>query len=98
MQRVCHHCGHDVADVERIGRRDTCLHCRADLRCCLNCRFHDRTCHNECREPQAERQVDKRVGNFCEYFSFRDGRAPATAGAAAASARARLDSLFAKRK
>jgi len=24
--------------------------------------------HNECREPVAERIVDKETGNFCDYF------------------------------
>jgi hypothetical protein len=33
-----------------------------------NCRFYDAAYHNQCREPQAERQVDQERGNFCEYF------------------------------
>src|SRR5437016_11228842 len=70
MERVCHRCGHDIGTVERIGRRDTCLHCHADLHCCVNCAFYDPAYHNQCREPQAERQVDKQSGNFCDYFSF----------------------------
>ncbi len=69
--RICHHCGQDIGALERIGRRDACLHCGADLHCCLNCTFYDAHYHNQCREPQAERQVDKDVGNFCEFFSFR---------------------------
>lgn len=95
-ERVCHRCGRDIGAVERVGRRDTCLHCRTDLHCCLNCSFYDPTYHNQCREPQAERQVDKQVGNFCEYFSFRISR-PGKATKADA-ARARLDALFTKKK
>lgn len=96
MEQVCHHCGKEVGPLERVGRRDTCLHCRADLHCCLNCAFYEATAHNQCREPQAECQVDKTVGNFCEYFSFRTGRLPQPA--ATAGTRARLDALFAKKK
>ncbi len=96
MERLCHHCGHDIGTVERVGRRDTCLHCGWDLHCCLNCAFHEPGAHNQCREPQAERQVDKQVGNFCEYFSFRVGRS-AKAGKPDDS-RARLEALFATKK
>jgi hypothetical protein len=50
--------------------------------------------HNECREPQAERQVDKERGNFCDWFSL-GGRRPGDDKAAAA--RARLDAMFGKK-
>ena len=88
MERVCHHCGAATsAAVERVGRRDACLHCRTDLHCCVNCTFYDPAYHNQCREPQAERQVDKQVGNFCDYFSFRAGRPAGPAGGAGDRAR-----------
>jgi len=93
-ERVCHHCGRGIGTIERVGRRDTCLHCRADLHCCLNCAFYDPNSHNQCREPQAERQVEKEVGNFCDYFQFRSGGRSITDGAQKDSSRARLDALF----
>ncbi|MFI5398161.1 MAG: hypothetical protein ACHQ9S_21710 [Candidatus Binatia bacterium] len=96
MERVCHHCGHAIGPVERVGRRDACLRCGADLHCCLNCTFYEPMHHNQCREPQAEPQVDKAVGNFCDYFSFRIGRVPKVK--VTDEARARLDALFAKKK
>ena len=95
MERVCHRCGHDIGKMERVGRRDACLHCHSDLHCCLNCVFHDPAYHNHCREPQAELQVDKQAGNFCDYFSFRAGR-PGANPAGPDPARARLDALFRK--
>jgi len=97
-ERVCHRCGRAIGPAERVGRRDACLQCRTDLHCCLNCTFYDATYNNQCRESQAERQVDKLVGNFCDYFSFRIGR-PTTAGTSQKeSTRARLDALFGKHK
>ena len=96
MERLCHHCGHAIGPVERVGRRDACLHCSADLHCCLNCSFFAPTAHNQCREPHAERQVDKHVGNFCDFFAFRVGR-PVKA-TDATDARARLEALFTKKK
>lgn len=97
LHRLCHHCGRDIGSIERVGRRDTCLHCGADLHCCLNYTFFEPAHHNQCREPQAERQVDKQVGNFCEYFGFRPGPRPAEAGQERASARDRLQALFSKK-
>ena len=90
MPRLCHRCGRDIGAVERVGRRDACLGCGSDLHCCRNCRFFDAAYHNQCREPQAERQVDKECGNFCDYFSFADA-APA---GASGGGRAALEALF----
>jgi hypothetical protein len=95
-QRCCHRCGADIGTVERVGRRDACLRCGADLHCCLNCSFYDPAYHNHCREQQAERQVDKQVGNFCDFFAFRRGPA-SPASSPTATARARLDALFNKK-
>lgn len=52
-----------------VGRSARCERCGADLRCCRNCRFYDRSAYNECSEPSAERVVDKDRANFCDYFS-----------------------------
>jgi hypothetical protein len=65
----CHNCKKTIEAGDRIGRTDICPHCRSDLHCCLNCRFYDSSSHNKCREPQAERVVDKESSNFCDYFS-----------------------------
>lgn len=92
--RACHRCGRDIGTVERVGRRDTCFHCHADLHCCLNCAFFDPASHNQCREPQAERQVDKQAGNFCDSFSFRVGPPRPQTSGGAGSAKAQLDALF----
>ena len=58
-----------------IGRNEECPKCRADVKVCLNCSFYDLSSYNECREPSAERVVDKSKANFCDYFSMRtDGQ------------------------
>jgi hypothetical protein len=92
----CHHCAGTVSLVERIGRRQACLHCGADLHCCRNCGFFDAGAHNQCREPQAERQVDKERGNFCEFFAFRDR--PAATAPPSGDASAKLEALFAAKR
>lgn len=69
------------------GRSESCPQCRADLRICLNCRFHDLQAAHQCRERRAEPVAEKDSANFCEYFDFRlrEWRDPALANPAAAS-------------
>ena len=52
----------------RLGFRDECPHCHADLHICLNCRFYDTSSYGECREPSAQRVKEKDRNNHCEYF------------------------------
>tara|TARA_B100000927_G_C16451754_1_gene464112 strand:- start:785 stop:970 length:186 start_codon:yes stop_codon:yes gene_type:complete len=37
------------------------------------CVFYDRTCYNECKEPLAERILEKEKANFCSYFKLNGG-------------------------
>jgi len=69
---ACFRCGKGIPE-SNLGRQDSCEGCGAATRCCLNCRHHDRSRNNECREEQAPRQVDKEKGNFCEWFQPRTG-------------------------
>ena len=64
----CFSCQGSVTQEGTVGRRDDCPHCGADLHVCLNCRFYDQTAYNECKEPQAERVLEKDRSNFCDYF------------------------------
>lgn len=88
----CFRCGNQVVDA-RVSRNDSCVKCGADLKVCKNCVHYDVGAYNECREPQAERVVDKDRSNFCDYFSFRRGGG-ASPETAQDSARKRLDDLF----
>ena len=85
----------ELTATERVGFRDTCDKCNADLHVCRNCEFHDPSAYNECRESSAERVGERERANRCEYFSPGEGRGGA-AGAAAARARDSLEDLFKK--
>jgi hypothetical protein len=98
MAQRCYRCDHDQGVIERVGRRDTCLACGADLHCCYNCEFYDPSFHNQCRENQAERQVDKERSNFCDHFQFRHRPAGAKQSTGTEERRASLDALFRKRE
>lgn len=79
-----------------VGRQETCPSCGADLHVCLNCTFYSPGAYNECREPQAERVVEKKRSNFCDFFSFAAGGAREKGASPKDDARTRLDALFKK--
>lgn len=90
----CGKCGQANPLTGKIGRNEVCVSCGADLRCCLNCTHYDLGRYNSCREPQAERVLDKDKRNFCDFFSV--GKAGAAKKDPAAGAKSRLDALFKK--
>ena len=91
---TCHACStrHRFEDV--VPRRAECELCGVALHACRNCTFFERSAYNECREPNAERVVDKDVSNFCDFFAPRsaDSPRPATGG----SGIGELEKLFKK--
>jgi hypothetical protein len=91
----CHACGGEIAlgPGERVGFRDECPRCRADLHACRGCAHYEPGAYNECRETSAERVLDKERANRCEWF------APAADGGGAGEAvspRSQLERLFKK--
>ncbi len=90
---VCWRCGASIAEEPLpLARAAHCTACRADLHVCKLCEFYATGIANDCREPIAERVVNKERANFCGYFKVRAGAyrvAPE-----AATARNALDALF----
>lgn len=86
----------ELATGERVGFRDDCPGCGADLHVCCNCQNHDPGAHNQCREPNAEWVSDRERANRCDYFRP-GGRGGSEAAAAGARARTDLDALFKKK-
>jgi len=95
--RLCHVCGKGLEGSGKVGRADICPHCRADLHCCLNCRFYDEHAQNQCRESSAEWVSDRGKNNFCEYFFFRDSAEAGRQEKDQQEARAKLEALFKKK-
>ncbi len=91
----CWNCGAALTALD-YGRADSCRKCGRDTRVCKNCFFYDPVTHNECREPQADRVVDKERANFCDYFRARDAGAGAQA-TSRDSMRAAAEALFKKK-
>ena len=92
---TCWKCSHEVDLSVKVTRYDNCPSCDADLRVCMNCRFWDRSYHNECRENVAHYIRDREKANFCTSFEFK--RAVATERNEADDALAKLEAMFKKR-
>ena len=93
----CFGCGVavELAAGDRVGFRDSCEACGADLHICRNCTHHDPSAYNECREPNAERVSGRERANHCDYFSPGSGEGGKLAGEQT-RARSQLDTLFKK--
>jgi len=93
----CFSCGAQLDGRDKPGRADTCCACDADVHCCCNCEFYEPGSYNECREPQAERVLEKNRSNFCDYFAFRqEAGISALPGTASKKRSNPLDALFKK--
>jgi hypothetical protein len=99
MYWECRACGGELSARERVGRRDVCPACGADLHACRQCAFYEPGVYNECREPQAERVLDKTRANFCDFYAPTRAGAGAVPppGEGAGGARAKLEALFRKK-
>ena len=70
--KLCFSCNHKLEIDSKPGRADTCPACGADIKVCLNCAFYDETAYNSCKEPMAERVLEKERANYCDYFQLND--------------------------
>jgi hypothetical protein len=90
----CYKCRKEIPEDLFVGRQSQCPSCGVDLHCCLNCSFYDIGVYNDCREPQAERVLDKIHFNFCDFFKFK--QTPKTTGEADSTIKNKLEDLFKK--
>jgi ribosome-binding protein aMBF1 (putative translation factor) len=96
---VCHNCGREIQLIGKVGRKDECSYCNADMHVCKNCRFFDPSKNNQCSEPQADYVPQKAKANFCEFFAP-NTRVPLTSRSARPAtddARKAFDNLFKKK-
>ena len=57
---------------KKIGFRDMCNFCEADLHVCKNCRHYIVGKPNNCNVPNTEYLSDREKFNFCEDFSKKE--------------------------
>ena len=92
--KSCNKCSKGLEIKIPVGRRETCPFCGSDLHCCLNCTHHNIGSYNDCREPQAERVIEKDRSNFCDFFVFRDAEMGGKEKNPGESAKTKMESLF----
>ena len=94
MVVYCFQCKKMTQSPGKIGFREECGHCRADLHVCKNCEFYDAKAYNECREPSADVVKEKEKSNFCDFFAARSSAD--TAQDKSAQLKAAAEALFKK--
>lgn len=88
----CWSCRNETEMDDKIGRKEECPHCSADMHSCKNCQYYDPGAHNQCSETISEYVPDKERANFCGmYRPYSGERAPVEDNNAA---KARLEALF----
>jgi hypothetical protein len=92
--KICNKCKKEIPEDLFIGRQSQCPYCGVDLHCCFNCSFYEIGAYNDCREPQAERVLDKIHYNFCDIFQFK--QTATTIGAPDLKIKDKLEDLFKK--
>ncbi len=69
----CHKCKKKLElPNKKIGFKDRCFFCEADLHVCKNCRFYSIGKPNDCLASNTDYVSDREKYNFCEEFSFKD--------------------------
>ena len=92
----CWKCHNELVFEVKMGFRDNCPHCAADLHVCRNCHLYDPGAHNSCRETTADYVPDKEKFNFCGHFKFIDGLRGGNEEVD--KAKAALEALFKKKR
>ena len=93
----CWFCGREIVVDGRVGFREECAGCGRPTHVCRNCEFYDPAYNNACREPMAERVVDKERANFCEYFARASTGKTPRVSRPGHDAKSRLEGLFKKK-
>jgi len=102
----CALCGTIVPPPVEITFESQCPKCKADLRCCKNCRHFDTAARLECTQNISERISKKDLRNRCEFFVARTsieretrdsgGATSGTPSVKPSDARSAFDNLFKK--
>lgn len=72
MSINCYNCNTELSLTagQSTPRTEECPKCYANIHSCRMCSFYDTTAYNECREPTADRILEKEKPNFCDFFTL----------------------------
>lgn len=89
MQVQCFHCQKINQISDKVHFRDECESCGQDLHSCKQCQNYDEGSYNECKDPSADRILDKEKANYCDFYIVKAG----VAGEASSSSPSKSDLL-----
>lgn len=95
LKHFCWNCAKEIA-ANNFHRQDTCEHCGRSTHACKNCEHYDTAFNNLCREPSADRVVEKESSNFCDFFKP-STRGPGAGTRSATDLKSAADALFKKK-
>lgn len=91
----CWKCGKQLLDEPLpLARLAECPGCRSQLHVCRMCEFFDTGVADACKEPVADRVIDKERANFCGYLRVSSREWVAQDTSMTDQARKDLDALF----
>ena len=91
----CWKCGEQLLDEPLpLARLAECPGCRSQLHVCRMCEFFDTAVADSCREPVADRVLEKERANFCGYLRISSRKWVASDTSTSDQARQDLDALF----
>lgn len=91
----CWKCGEKLLDEPLpLARLAECPGCRSQLHVCKMCEFFDTGVADACKEPVADRVMDKERANFCGYLRVSARKWVAQDRSMTDKARKDLDALF----
>ena len=91
----CWKCGEKLLDEPLpLARLAECPRCRSQLHVCRMCEFFDRSVADSCKEPVADRVMDKERANFCGYLRVSSREWVPQDDSGASQARQDLEALF----
>lgn len=79
MKIACYKCNTELQldQASNISRSEECSKCYSNIRSCMMCTFYSTSSYNECKEPTADRILEKEKANFCDHYKLGFGHAPA---------------------
>ncbi len=75
MDVNCYKCATTlIIDIKHsVARSEECPKCYSNVRCCRMCENFETSAYNECREPTADRILEKEKANFCDHYKIGTG-------------------------
>ena len=87
----------DLNHGQKIVKNEECPYCYASLHSCRMCHYYEPQAYNQCREPNAERIVEKEKANYCDFYLVKTETGKASQNKSKSDLLAQAEALFKKK-